>query len=118
MLCVVLGATLYGFGSLGEVRAADVWKTLSFALLWLVVLLSGLYHVLFVAAAGATPGQALFGLRVIDERRGEPPGLARSLSRWANGPMPRSCAKALHAPTSLPSLTRQSICTPGWPSTN
>jgi uncharacterized RDD family membrane protein YckC len=77
---VAIGATLALVASLvQELRPAWLVGVLAGAW-WLLV--SGSYFVLFWTAAGQTPGMRLLRLRVLDGD-GEPPGLWRSLVRFA-----------------------------------
>lgn len=79
VVAVTLGATLALIASLvGELRPAWLVGALT-ALWWLLV--SGSYFVLFWSTAGQTPAMRLMHVQVLD-RRGEPPGLLRSIVRF------------------------------------
>ena len=79
VVAVTLGATLALIASLvGELRPAWLVGALT-AVWWLLV--SGSYFVLFWATAGQTPAMRLMHVQVLD-RRGEPPGLLRSIVRF------------------------------------
>ena len=80
VVAVTVGATLALIASLvGELRP-DWLVGLLAAGWWL--LLSCSYFVLFWTTAGQTPAMRLLHIRVLD-RHGEPPGLARSILRFA-----------------------------------
>jgi uncharacterized RDD family membrane protein YckC len=80
LVAVALGATLALIASLvGELRPP--WLVGLIAGSWWL-LVSGSYFVLFWTTAGQTPGMRLMRVRVLD-RHGNPPGLARSILRFA-----------------------------------
>jgi uncharacterized RDD family membrane protein YckC len=71
---VLFAAVCVSFGVLSLVTFG-----LGLPLFWLLPVLPFAYHWLFIASAGATPGQALFGIRVRREDDFGPPSLVSAL---------------------------------------